>query len=400
MKVQLNMKEIKCDVLVVGGGAAGSSAARSAALNNARTLIIEKNPNTVKSACAEALTSSVLPLLPFKIPKAQLKWKIDGLKFYADGLSILRKGDLWEGFSIERSETNPWMTNQALKAGAKLYTNTELIDLECDDDFQVVKAIAEKNNEEIEIRPKIVIAADGVNSTVANALDLRKERKCSVAHITSYEMANVKIDNPHLEQIFFDDFTPKGFAYIFPKSSNRANVGVGSVLLKDETEKFFDEFMNFNVVKKQLNGGKMIADRSGYAPVDYSLEKNVRGNVIFTGDVANQNIKPFIEGFIPGILCGDIAGSCASHFLKNNAKLEDYEKLIDAKFGEIFSFSDQILDFMLKIFEHKDREDYLLLLALCSDVVEFEKFDDFLVSPYDELREKLEKIISSKNWQH
>ena len=65
------------------------------------------------------------------------------------------------------------------------------------------------------IKPKIVIAADGVNSTVANALNLIKERKCSFAHITSFEMSNVKIANPHLEQIFFDDFAPKGFAYIF-----------------------------------------------------------------------------------------------------------------------------------------------------------------------------------------
>ena len=391
------MKEIKCDVLVIGGGGAGSSAARSSALNGARTLIIEKNSNTIKLACAEALTCSILSLLPFKIPKTQLKWKIDGLKFYADGLSISRKGELWEGFSIERSEINPWITNQALEAGAKLFTDTELIGLESNDYGHITKAIAKKNDKETEIKPKVIIAADGVNSTVANALKLRKEKKCSIAHITSYEMSNVKIDNPHLEQIFFDDFAPKGFAYIFPKSSNRANVGVGSILLKEETEKFFDEFMNFNIVKKQLGNSKIIMDRSGYAPMDYSLEKNVYGNVIFTGDVANQNIKPFIEGFLPGIVCGDIAGLCASNYLKNKAKLTDYEKMIETKFDEIIPISDQILDFMVKIFEQKDRKDYLLLLALCSDMVDFEKLNELFNLSYEELREELEKIISSKN---
>lgn len=391
------MNGLECDVLVVGGGVAGSSAARSSALNGARTLIIEKNSDTIKPACAEALTSSFLPLLPFKFPNTQLKMKIDGIKLYADGLSIIRKGEFWEGFSIERSEINPWLTNQAIEAGAKLSTNTELINLKRSDNVHVTKVTVKKNGKEIEIRPKIVIAADGVNSTVANALNLIKEGKCSSAYLTSFEMSNVKIDDPHLEQIFFDDFSPKGFAYIFPKSANKANVGVGSVLLKDETEKFFDEFMNFNIVKKQLRGGKVSTERSGYAPIDSSLEKNVYGNVIFTGDAANQNIKPFIEGFLPGIICGDIAGLCASNYLKNKTKLTEYEKRIEAKFGEIFSISNKILNFMLKIFEQKNRKDYLLLLALCSDIIELDKFDELFNLSYEELREKLEKIISSKN---
>jgi len=391
------MKNKKCDVLVVGGGAAGSTAARSSALKGANTIIIEKNSDTVKQACAEAFTCSVIPFMPFKIPKTQLKWKIDGMKLYADGLSILRKGRLWEGYSIERKEFNPWITNQALEAGASILADTELIDLELNKDNQVIKAVAKKNGEEIEIVPKVVVAADGVKSTVANLLNLKKERKCSYAYITSYEISNVKLENPHLEQIFFDDFTPKGFAYIFPKSKNRANVGVGSVLLKDKTEKFFEKFMDYDIVKKQLTGGEITTDRSGYAPVDYSLEKNVQGNVIFTGDVANQNIKPFIEGFLPGIICGDIAGLCASNFLKNKAKLTDYEIRIMEKFSEIFYISDQILEFMIKIFEQENRKDYLLLLALCSDVIEFENFNDLFNLSYEELRDKIEKIISNKS---
>ena len=209
------MKEITCDVLVIGGGASGSSAARSAALNGAETIIIEKNINTVKPACAEALSSYLLPLLPFKLPASQLKWNINGLKLYADGLSISREGDSWKGFSFERNEINPWLTNQALKAGAKFFPRTELVNLKCSEDGSVRKVIVKKNKKEIAIKPRIVIAADGVQSTVAEIMKLKKEKKCSFAHITSFEMSNIEINNPHLEQIFFDDFTPKGFAFIF-----------------------------------------------------------------------------------------------------------------------------------------------------------------------------------------
>ena len=63
------------------------------------------------------------------------------------------------------------------------------------------------------------------------------------------------------------------------------------------------------------------------------LATDNQGNVIFTGDVANQNIKPFIEGFLPGVICGDIAGLSASNFLKNKGygTLEHREAI--ARFG-------------------------------------------------------------------
>jgi len=391
------MKEIKCDVLVVGGGVSGSSAARSAAMNGAKTIIIEKNSDTVKPACAEAISDYLLPLLPFQLPRAQLKWNIIGLKFYADGLSISRKGNFWKGFGIERSKINPWITHQAMKAGAKLSTKTELVNLECNEDCSITGAIVKKNEKEIRIKPKVVIAADGAKSIVAKSMNVLGEKKCSFAYITSFEMSHIKIKNPHLEQIFFDDFAQKGFAFIFPKSSRRANIGVGSVLFKDDTEKFFDKFMNFDLVEKQLKGGKTIIDRSGFAPVDYSLKTNVFGNVIFTGDAANQNIKPFIEGVLPGIICGDIAGVCTSNFLKNKAKLTDYNKIIENKLGEILSSSNQILNLMVRIFEQKNRTDYLLLLALCSNIFDITTIESLFNMSYGELREQIEKLITCKN---
>ena len=71
--------------------------------------------------------------------------------------------------------------------------------------------------------------------------------------------------------------------------------------------------------------------------------------------------------------------------------------MIETKCGELFSLSDQILNFMVKIFEQKNRKDYLLLLALCSDMIELEKIDELFDLSYEELREKLKKMISSKN---
>jgi digeranylgeranylglycerophospholipid reductase len=76
------MMQIECDVLVVGGGPAGSSAARSSALSGAKTIFIDKKKEIgYPVKCAEGISEILLYYLPFKIPKEQLPWKIEGMYF-------------------------------------------------------------------------------------------------------------------------------------------------------------------------------------------------------------------------------------------------------------------------------------------------------------------------------
>ncbi len=59
------MKEIKCDILVIGAGPAGSSAAWSASKEGLKVIIIDKKKIPTKDACAETLSKALLELLPF-----------------------------------------------------------------------------------------------------------------------------------------------------------------------------------------------------------------------------------------------------------------------------------------------------------------------------------------------
>ena len=76
------MKDIECDILVVGAGPAGSSAAWASAKEDLDVVIIEKKEMPTKDACAETLSKAFLEYLPFKIPDRFLKWELNGLKFY------------------------------------------------------------------------------------------------------------------------------------------------------------------------------------------------------------------------------------------------------------------------------------------------------------------------------
>jgi flavin-dependent dehydrogenase len=59
--------------------------------------------------------------------------------------------------------------------------------------------------------------------------------------------------------------------------------------------------------------------------------------------VANQNFKPFVEGIIPTIICGDLAGKTASEYLRGKGSLERYTGRVKAKLGTFFAESDELI---------------------------------------------------------
>ncbi|MCD6468139.1 MAG: hypothetical protein J7L32_02355, partial [Thermoplasmata archaeon] len=95
------------------------------------------------------------------------------------------------------------------------------------------------------------------------------------------------------------------------------------------------------------------------------------GNILFTGDAANQNLKPFVEGILPGIICGYSAGKSAVRNLQNINNLgPDYLKIIREKIGELLKESDEIGNFLVKIYKSRKSERFLLELATFAYIVE------------------------------
>jgi len=348
---------IKCDVLVVGGGPAGSSAAYSASKSGAKTILIEKKDEITQVSCAEGMGAYLFPLLPFKIPKKQLIWGIDGISFSDGETEIIQKGHFYKGWSVERKNFDNWLLSLAENSGTKIMMGTELLDVEISKEYHVKKVIAKSKEKVITIEPTFLIAADGVESTVAKKIDVLKKHPKSIGNVYSWEMKNVSLKYPHLEQMYFGDFAQGGYAYIFPKSNDRANIGVGSTK-EENLEKNFNYFLK-EIIPSQVKNAVKTVDRSGKAPIDYIVPKWKYGNIIFTGDAANQNFKPYIEGILPSVICGDIAGKAASSDGK-----KDYETMIREKIGRQFKESDRLLKKLYEIDQIEGEKKNLLSIYL------------------------------------
>jgi digeranylgeranylglycerophospholipid reductase len=359
---------INCDVLVVGAGPAGSSAARAAAETGAHTIVIEKKKEIgVPVKCAEAIGEYLIPFSPFTIPAEQLIWKIDGMCFWAEDIMIERIGGFWSGYAINRERFDKWLASNAIGVGAQLHLATELGDLEFSDDYRVRKAIVQSRKGVLEIEPKAVIAADGVHSKVLNELgfaDLEEKG----GEVMSFEMKNLNLYKPRYEQLYLGEFAPGAYAYIFPLSQSRANVGVGMLFRTKSLEDCYEEFLEIPVVKKQLKGGEEVIEKSGWAPYHYVTDKWVYGNILLVGDAANQNIKPFVEGFLPGIICGDRAGKAASDFVCGRDTLDTYPERVKDILGDFFLESDRILGLLYELGRSPTAMNHLLRLGLATDI--------------------------------
>jgi len=387
---------LECDVLVVGAGPSGSSAARAAAMRGLDVILIEKKEKPGKIACGEAIASYLIPFLPIKMPKNHLIWKTNGMSFDTDDLHLERYGKLWEAYSIDRKKFDNWLAQEAVNVGAKLLTNTELVNLEHNNYF-VENAHVQKDKENLEIKSKCIIAADGAESTVLKSLGLYTPKKENLAEIYSFELKNVDVSNPNLEQIYVGDYIDGGYAYVFPKSKNRVNIGVGSLFKQKNLEKSFEEFCELPQIKKQIKNGKKIEEKSGKTPIIPFLNKNFYGNVLLTGDAACQNFKPYAEGILPGVICGDICGKTSYLFLKNKLDLKLYDKKIDKKIGFMFKESDKITDAIYEIFLMKDLKKFLLLSGFALNLFSYKELDQIKKYEYSKVKKLLRNKYDAKS---
>ncbi|MBS3749453.1 MAG: NAD(P)/FAD-dependent oxidoreductase [Candidatus Thermoplasmatota archaeon] len=381
----------KCDVLVVGGGPAGSSAARSAAMNGAKTIFIDKKEEIgVPVQCAEGIGEYLFPYLPFEIPNEQLIWQMDGMYFQTDDISVERTGDLYKSYSVDRKYFDKWLSKLAIENRAELFANTELIDIQLDKENNAKKAVVKKEEKTFEIKPKVVIAADGSESTVLKILGLYNPKKGDLAEVYSWEMKNLDLYKPRLEQVFTGEFTPSGYAYIFPKSKTTANVGVGGIFPEGKMETYFKEFLEFSHVRKQIKNAEYVVEKSKKAVFNDITDKWIYGNVILAGDTANQNIKPFIEGILPSVICGDIAGKFAIDKIKKKIiDQKTYYDCVKDKIGEHLLISNELLKLINYLYSKKEKKKYLEFFGLITELFNQEDLDETKNMNYSDLKSKL-----------
>jgi digeranylgeranylglycerophospholipid reductase len=302
------------DIIVVGAGPAGSMAARFAAEKGVSVLMLEKDRDVgYPVRCGEAISKAGVE--EFITPDE--KWiaaKISKFSFNApDGTEVIL--DFGEaGFVLERRIFDYELARTAADAGADILTRAYVNGL-LFNDGKVSGVKYEHQGEQKEIKSKIVIAADGVESRVGRwarlktHIDFRDME--SAVQITA---ANVPVDQNTLYFYFGKDVAPNGYFWIFPKGNNKANIGLGVsgiIGKKRSAQSYLNDFMS-----KHYPDAPVLTTIAGGVPCAVTLGKISALGILLVGDAARQ-VNPLSGGGIAsGMIGGKIAGTIAGEAVK------------------------------------------------------------------------------------
>ena len=312
-----------CDVLVVGCGPAGSGAGRAAAESGARTIVIDRKREIgTPVQCGEIIGRSVLAMTDIDIPRYAQCCEQKYTRFIVDRkVQIDNHETYWQSVTVERKLFDKFLAEKAARSGAAVQSDTRLLSIEKDgDDISSCQLMV--RGEKLEVEPKIVIAADGVHSTVSKLLGKELFSQGSVARGVEYEMVSRKRLPPCM-QIFLEPEIGLGYGWIIPKGPFRANVGLGIVGGKVSRRGALTDWIGSHpIVSQYFDSEKILEVKTGDAPVPGFLGGPSSGNVLFTGDAAGQTLAFVGEGIMPSYICGTVAGRVAAAAVKDRSALD------------------------------------------------------------------------------
>ena len=300
------------DCCVVGGGPVGAVAARSAALQGARVLLVEKEETPTY---ADRCTGIVSPrcLQEAGLDHDVVLREISGGIIHApNGRSVRIEAADTRAVIIDRRLLNIMLLELAQEAGVEFTPQSRVVGLENE------AVIIQRNGNTYQAKTRVTIGADGPKSHVATLakLPLAAQLLLGLQAMVRYES-----DNSGLIEVFIDqELAPGFFAWVVPAEEGIARVGLATNQMKKAASflKRFLEKLKFKPLK--INAGLIpIGPRS----------QTVAEGVMVVGDAAAQAKPTSGGGLYTGIVAAKIAGQVAAeHALapQNNNGLITYEK--------------------------------------------------------------------------
>ena len=200
------------NVVIVGAGPAGSTAALLLAQNNLSVALIErgKKPGSKNMFGGSIYRKPTAKIIPGFWKEAPLErtiitdelWLMDRTSAVKAGFTGLKfNEEPYNKFSAIRSKFDPWFANQAVKAGAKLMTETLAVDLVYEKIGLLKKKVdgVKLDNGEV-IYADVVLLAEGASANLTQKAGLRGSIEAS--SLTLYVKEELALPAKKIESRF------------------------------------------------------------------------------------------------------------------------------------------------------------------------------------------------------
>ncbi|MEO0226190.1 MAG: NAD(P)/FAD-dependent oxidoreductase, partial [candidate division WOR-3 bacterium] len=307
----------KFDLVIVGAGPAGSCAAWAAAREGLSVVILERHKRVGEHIlCAEGISRSTVDGW-LDIKPHWISTKLRGAVVKSPSRRIFQANYPDVGYILERKIFDAELAGEAVKAGAKLICNAEAIEI------QDKKLIYLQDQEKKEVGFGFIIGADGCESRIGRLAGLKTFLKLNEIHICAqYLLGNLNIESDYAQFYLDEDIAPGGYAWVFPKSKDRANVGLGISPLKakQSVRIYLDHW-----VTNEFSSATKLRFICGGVPAKI-MKQFTSGNCFLAGDAARFCDPLSGGGIANAVKSGFLAGINAARILKG--KKSEYEKAI------------------------------------------------------------------------
>jgi geranylgeranyl reductase family protein len=345
------------DVIVIGAGPAGCFTAKLIALSGFKVLILEEHQEIgYPVQCAGLISPRAMELAG--VDKSTILNNLTGLRVYSPlGALFNVEGSNELALAIDRVKFDQELAAKAENAGAVLMKGVKVDGIErIAGGFRITVADRSKT-----ISTKLLIGADGANSSVSKWLRLSRHNLGAVMHAVD---ASLQCADTSSIRIFMgQNLAPGWFGWMIPIDEKTCRIGTGYALVQPEysPRHYFQELIDQNPqIFKDL---KIIRYTSGIVPLG-KMPRIYSANAMLVGDAACQT-KPISGGGIYlGLRGAHICSQTAVEALREDnlteAKLSSYQKLwekemeresaISMKLRESFlKFSDEDIDLVIRL---------------------------------------------------
>ena len=323
------------DVIIVGGGPSGSMAAIEIAKSGFSVCVLEKDRDIgMPVRCGEAIGYTGLNQF-FKPKENWIASKVEGVKLVApNGVSVGVDFKSETGYILNRRIFDYDLSKISVNNGAQVFTKSYVQSVVFEDNY-VCGVVVNHLGNNIEIRSKLVIGADGIESRIGRWSGIKTSvRMKDMESCLQYSVSNIDIESNKMIMYIGEKYAPGGYLWIFPKGNSSANIGIGisgNNSKKKSAKKYLDEFIQNNFPNISI-----LTMVSGGVPCAKPIREPIANGVMLIGDAAHQ-INPMTGGGIAsGMRGGQIAGEIAVKSLNQNDFSKEYLMAYPKKMFKVF----------------------------------------------------------------
>lgn len=314
------VSERRYDVVVVGAGPAGATLSYELASRGVDVALLEKATLPRYKPCAGGLPHRTMGLLPFDSSDVVDLAVSRFLFTFNRRPESLRTHHKPLVYTVMREAYDHFLVQQAVAAGAKLGDGQAITSVASNGDYATVSTNVG------ELRARIVVGADGVNSRVAQSLGLMRDADHYVAIQSEVEVKSAVLER--WQNLIATDFgyQPWGYGWVFPKRTH-LSIGVGvakseGVRLTSHLDSYIHGLRLGEHTVKAKMGHRVPLRRPGSA-----IQKD---RALLVGDAAGLTDVFTGEGIYYAIKSAQLAVPTITRNLETpRADLKPYEQSID-----------------------------------------------------------------------